>query len=210
MLEHVPAWLGHMLKGRRAGHQKLVAADPAIRLGADPIALSNPAFAAGGRLPVRFTADGERVSPPLIWADVPEATESLALIVEDPDAPSNNPLVHAIVWRMPPTERRLAEGAIAADREESEDADIGRNSFLSEGWLPPDPPTGHGEHDYVFQLFALAGVPELGHSPRRNAVVDAITGHVLAVGVLIGTYSRGEPEEIDAVRAAAANGRAAG
>ena len=65
MLEHVPAWLGSLLHDRRAGHDKLVAADPDIRLGADTIELSSPAFAHGGRLPVRFTADGEGISPPL-------------------------------------------------------------------------------------------------------------------------------------------------
>lgn len=64
MLEHVPAWLGHLIRDRRAGHDKLVIADPRIRLGADSIDLSSPAFAAAGRLPIRFTADGEGVSPP--------------------------------------------------------------------------------------------------------------------------------------------------
>lgn len=193
MLEHVPAWLGQLLRDRRARHDKLVAADPEIRLGADSIELSSPAFAAGGRLPVRFTADGEGVSPPLVWGEVPERTASLALIVEDPDAPAAKPLVHAIVWDMPPQERRIAEGVIVADGAGGEDGDVGRNSFLREGWLPPDPPTGHGEHDYVFQLFALSETPDLGASPGRGAFVKAIAGRVLAAGVLIGTYSRGEP-----------------
>jgi Raf kinase inhibitor-like YbhB/YbcL family protein len=197
MLEHVPAWLGHLIRDRRAGHEKLVVADPDIRLGAVSIDLSSPAFAAGGRLPIRFTADGEGVSPPLVWGEVPKRTASLALIVEDPDAPASKPLVHAIVWDMPPRERRVAEGAIVADGAGGEDGNVGRNSFLREGWLPPDPPTGHGEHDYVFQLFALSETPELGGSPGRGAFVGAIAGRVLAAGVLIGTYSRGEPAASD-------------
>lgn len=209
MLEHVPAWLGHLLHERRAGHEKLVAADPGIRLGADGIELGSPAFSAGGRLPIRFTADGEGVSPPLVWGDVPEGTASLALIVEDPDAPAIRPLVHAIVWDMPPEERRIAEGVIVADGTGGEDGDVGRNSFLREGWLPPDPPTGHGEHDYVFQLFALSEGPQLGASPGRGAFVEAIAGRVLATGVLIGTYSRGERVESDGAEAAAAFGNAA-
>lgn len=192
MLEHVPAWLGHLLRDRRAGHEKLVAADPGIRLGADSIDLSSPAFSAGGRLPIRFTADGEGVSPPLVWGDVPVGTATLALIVEDPDAPASKPLVHAIVWDMPSNERRIAEGVIVADGAGGEDGHVGRNSFLREGWLPPDPPTGHREHDYVFQLFALSERPDLGASPGRGAFVEAIAGKVLATGVLIGTYSRGE------------------
>jgi Raf kinase inhibitor-like YbhB/YbcL family protein len=195
MLEHVPAWLGHLIRDHRAGHEKLVAADPGIRLDDASIELGSPAFSPGGRLPIRFTADGEGVSPPLVWGEVPERTASLALIVEDPDAPALKPLVHAIVWDMPPDERRIAEGTIVANGAGGDDGDVGRNSFLREGWLPPDPPTGHGEHDYVFQLFALSETPELGASPGRGAFVDAIAGRVLAAGVLIGTYSRGEPAE---------------
>lgn len=207
MLEHVPAWLGHMIRDRRAGHGKLVAANPEIRLGADTIDLSSPAFPAGGRLPVRFTADGEGVSPPLVWTDVPDGTVSLALIVEDPDAPASQPLVHAIVWDMPLDERHISEGAIVADGGGGPDGDVGRNSFLREGWLPPDPPTGHGEHDYVFQLFALSERPDLSASPGRGALVEAIAGKVLAAGLLIGTYSRGEPADVGQAQAAEA-GRA--
>jgi len=202
MLEHVPAWLGGLLHDRRAGHEKLVAAGPDIASDAGVIDLSSPAFAHGGRLPVRFTADGEGLSPPLVWAGVPEGTESLALIVEDPDAPASKPLVHAIVWDMPPGERRIAEGAIVPDGAGGDDGDVGRNSFLREGWLPPDPPTGHGEHDYVFQLFALSERPHLDASPGRGAFVEAIAGRVLAAGLLIGTYSRGEREAVDGVGAA--------
>jgi Raf kinase inhibitor-like YbhB/YbcL family protein len=195
MLEHVPAWLGQMLRDRRAGHEKLVAANPEIRLRADTFELASPAFAEGSRLPVRFTADGEGISPPLVWSDVPDGTVSLALIVEDPDAPTTHPLVHGIVWDISPEERRLPEGAIVNGVPGGREGDVGRNSYLQEGWLPPDPPTGHGEHDYVFQLFALSDRPQLSGSPGRGEFVRAISGHVLAAGVLIGTYSRGEPAD---------------
>lgn len=192
MLEHVPAWLGNLLRGRRAGHEKLVAADPALTVGADAIDLTSPAFASRGRLPVRFTADGEGVSPPLVWTGVPEAAVSLALIVEDPDAPTTAPLVHALIWNLPAETGRLAEGAIGA----TDSGETGRNSYLREGWLPPDPPTGHGDHDYVFQMFALSSLPELDEGAGRGAFVEAIAGRVLATGVLIGTYSRGEPDTV--------------
>jgi len=197
MLEHVPSWLGGLLRNRRAGHEKLVSADPAIGVEVAEIKLSSPAFAQGGRLPIRFTADGDGISPPLVWNDVPEGTASLELIVEDPDAPAAKPLVHAIVWDIPLEERRIAEGVIIADGDGGPDGDVGLNSFLREGWLPPDPPTGHGEHEYVFQLFALSERPEIGASPGRSAFVEAIAGHVIAVGVLIGTYSRGDQTATD-------------
>jgi Raf kinase inhibitor-like YbhB/YbcL family protein len=200
MLEHVPAWLGGLLRGVRAGHAKLVVAQPMIGLPGRAIDLSSPAFANGGRLPQRFTADGEGISPPLVWGEIPAETLSLALIVEDPDAPAPNPLVHAIVWDMPPTEHRLAEGAIARDGAgaTNDGRDVGRNSYFAEGWLPPDPPTGHGTHDYVFQLFALSATPDPGANPGRSEIVAAIRNNILAAGVLVGTYSRGTAAPIKA------------
>ena len=193
MLEHVPQWLGGLLRTVRAGHSKLVVLQPDVVGTATRIDLSSPAFGDGARLPVRFTADGEGVSPSLVWADVPGGTASLALIVEDPDAPALNPLVHALVWGLPPDERRLPEGAIARDGEGGGDGrDVGRNSYLIEGWLPPDPPTGHGTHDYVFQLFALSETPAIGSNPGRSEFVKALGGRVLGAGLLVGTYSRGE------------------
>lgn len=192
MLEHIPGWLGASLRNVRAGHSKLAILQECMAPVDRQIDLSSPAFANGARLPDRFTADGEGISPPLLWGDPPTGTVSFALIVEDPDAPAPQPFVHAIVWHLPGTERGLAEGAIIADGNGSADGtDVGRNSYLAEGWLPPDPPTGHGEHDYVFQLFALSAVPDIGSSPGRSAFERAVKDHVLAAGLLVGTYSRG-------------------
>lgn len=191
MLEHVPHWLGSLLKGVRAGADKLAIAQPGLGSFA-ALDLRSPAFANGARLPDRFTADGVGVSPPLYWTGVPEGADSLVLIVEDPDAPTPAPLVHAIVWGMPGSDGQLAEGAIVADGAGTEAGDVGRNSFRREGWLPPDPPTGHGEHRYAFQLFALAPSEDPGATPRRGSAVAAMQGRVLAAGLLTGTYSRGE------------------
>lgn len=196
MLEHVPAWLGGLLRNIRAGHDKLVIAQPGMVAAAASIELSSPAFADGERLPARFTADGAGLSPPLVWGPLPAATASLALIVEDPDAPALQPLVHAIVWGIAADEHRLAEGAIVRDGAGVDDECVGRNSFRAQGWLPPDPPTGHGRHEYIFQLFALRQAIALDSKSGRTAFVEAITGNVLGAGLLIGTYSRGEPGQI--------------
>ncbi len=128
---------------------------------------------------------------------------TLALLVEDADAPTPTPLVHAIVWGLPGRDGQLAEGAVVADGEGDAHGDVGRNSFLREGWLPPDPPTGHGEHRYAFQLFALAEVEEPGETPTRGEIVAAMRGRVLAAGLLTGTYSRGEPAGVGPVGSAA-------
>jgi len=197
MLEHVPSWLGTLLRGFRAGHEKLVVATHGIALAEHRIELKSLAFRDGQRLPSRFTADGEGISPPLAWNNVPLGTRSLVLIVEDPDAPTPNPLVHAVVTNIPPDQGDLREGAIAADgRGGSHSQDVGRNSYFSEGWLPPDPPTGHGEHDYVFQLFALDILPDLKPNSGRGDVVSAISGHVTGTGLLVGTYSRESQERV--------------
>jgi Raf kinase inhibitor-like YbhB/YbcL family protein len=204
MLEHVPHWLGSALKGLRAGTEKLAIVQP--QLGSfETLHLASPAFANGARLPERFTADGAGVSPPLFWTGVPEGTERLALIVEDPDAPSPQPLVHAVIWDLPPGDGDLKEGAIVRDGAGGADgSDVGRNSFLGEGWLPPDPPTGHGEHNYAFQIFALSAGPDLPGTPGRGAMIEAMAGRVLAAGLLTGTYSRGQEALIGPVGAALA------
>lgn len=195
MLEHVPAWLGRLLADRRAGTDKLVAAraDMAAPPGTDAgtaLTLTSPAFGDGARLPERFTADGAGVSPPLTWTGAP-AGARLALIVEDPDAPASQPLVHAIVWGLSGDSGRLAEGVLSDGTEDG--LTVGRSSFLRTGWLPPDPPTGHGEHRYAFQLFALdPDAPDPGDTPGRHALIDAMAGRVRAADVLIGSYSRQE------------------
>jgi len=210
MLEHLPAWLGHAMQGWRAGADAVVIAQSDLAAGATADAqlasldLSSPAFASDARLPERFTADGDGVSPPLVWGAAPAGTAAFALIVEDADAPTPQPLVHAVVWNIAADANGLAEGAIVADgaghANDAMPGDVGRNSYLREGWLPPDPPTGHGLHRYVFQLFALdSALGDPGTSPGRSAFVEAIRGHVLAAGVLVGTYSREEEAPVGPV-----------
>ena len=203
MLEHIPAWLGHVMAGLRAGTDKLAIVQLSDSF--ETLDLTSPAFAHEGRMPSRFTADGEGVSPPLVWSEPPVGTARMVLIVEDADAPTPQPLVHAIIWGLEADAGRLAEGAIAADGEgDAAGRDVGRNSYLREGWLPPDPPSGHGEHRYAFQLFAVGvGAGDAGTTPGRSAVIEAITGHVLAAGLLIGKYSRAEEAPVGPVGMAA-------
>lgn len=195
MFEHVPYWLGAMLREVRAGHTKLAVAQPELA-GLEPFHLASPAFGPGGRLPTRFTADGAGVSPPLVWHSLPAETQHLALLVEDPDAPLPRPLLHALIWCLPATRYALDEGAMmrgdgAAGR------DAGPETSIAHPWLAPDPPTGHGSHDYVFELFALRAAPSLGDRPSRSAVIEAMAGEVLGAAVLVGTYDRGTPAPLE-------------
>ena len=201
MLEHLPRWLGQALGSVRAGADRVAIA--ALRPGeCAPISLASTAFGDGERIPERFTADGAGVSPPLHWGQLPDGTAALALLVEDADSPSLNPFVHAVVWDLDLDANRLEEGAIGTSGDGlpgGEGPETGRNSYLQRRWLPLDPPPGHGEHHYVFQLFALSAVPDLEQAPGRSALLEELGGRLLGVGVLTGTYSRDDPAAIGPV-----------
>jgi len=114
------------------------------------------------------------------------------LIVEDADAPTPQPLVLAIVVDLPGGySAALPAGALPSGDHAGSGVKTGRNSYLQAGWLPPDPPPGHGVHRYVFQVFALeAGGDPFDEKPGREAVTNAIRERGLASGCLIGTYER--------------------
>lgn len=190
MLEKIPSGLGQALRGVRAGYDKVVSEDGAFVHIPDSIALESPAFEDGGSIPPRFTADGEKISPPLAWRLTPPDAEALALIVEDPDAPTHEPLVHLICWDLPPQLSELPEGELKSPGHTGLEENLGRNAYRQAAWLPPDPPVGHGPHLYVFQLFALDRKLDFERPPSRKQVVEAMRGHVLAKGLLVGTYER--------------------
>ncbi len=112
---------------------------------------------------------------------------SVAVIVEDAGSPTPKPLVHLLAWNIDPA-GSLTEGA--ASVEETAAFALGKNSFLKSGWLPPDPPTGHGDHHYLFQVYALSRRLDLEAGSGREALVAAMEGCTLAKGALIGTYAR--------------------
>jgi len=191
MLEKLPDALGHALLHVRAGLDKVAFNQSGLRSGMGTLQVSSLAFADHMPIPERYTADGEGVSPPLQWSGVPANAASVVLIVEDADAPTPQPLVHAIAVDLPPGEGSLPEGALKSAGHQGQDGvHEGRNSYLMAGWLPPDPPPGHGSHRYVFQLFALGAGEAFDGTPGRDAVLDAVRERGLASGWLVGTYAR--------------------
>ncbi len=190
MLQNVPAGVGRALSGIRGNADSLMSADAAFSAVPDVIQLTSPAFAQGGPIPVVYTEDGAKLSPPLSWIGVPPEAEGLVLLIEDQDSPTPRPLVHAILAGLSPHDGELAEGALPSPDHEGEDHGLGRNSFLRRAYLPPDPPRGHGPHRYAFQIFALDQIPEFSHVPGRGALLEALRGHVIARGMLVGTYER--------------------
>ena len=197
MLEKLPDVIGHVLRDQRAGLDLTAHRRVDLRGGAGAIRVSSLGFVDHGPLPALYTADGDGRSPPLAWTGVPPAASQVVLIVEDADAPTPQPLVHAIVVGLAPGDGALAEGALSESHGEPEAAlapgdtwHTGRNSFLGTHWLPPDPPPGHGVHRYVFQLFVLEAGADFGETPGRDEVLQAIAEHGLASGWLVGTYER--------------------
>ena len=154
----------------RAGHVTIV--DSELTGVNASIEVSSAAFGHNEPIPVQYTADGEGLSPPLKWRGVPINAEAVIVLVEDADSPTLRPLVHAIIWDLPGSDASLPEGAVSAL------------------WLPPDPPPGKGAHRYIFQVFALDIVPRFESQPGRAELLEKIRGHVIAKGLLIGTYER--------------------
>jgi len=156
------------------------------------VRVSSPAFADGTPMPVRYTADGEGMSPPLRWENLPERTKSLVLLAEDADTPSFRPLTHCVVHSIPPDKAGFEEGEIPFRLRgfTAEGWACGRNAMARTGWLAPSPPPGHGPHRYAFQVFALDALPEYPYPPGRNLLLRTIRPHLMSQGRVIGTYER--------------------
>lgn len=130
-------------------------------------------------IPTQYTCDGENISPPLTLSEPPEGTRTLALIMDDPDAPSGI-FVHWVAYDIAPT-TEIPEDV-------SDLGTSGTNSSGSLGYTGPCPPSGI--HRYFFRVFALDTELGLDEGASREQVLDAIEGHVLAQGTLMGTYQR--------------------
>lgn len=158
------------------------------------IKLSSSAFLDGEPIPKPHTGDGVDISPPLAWEEVPSGTQELALICEDPDAPTKEPWVHWVLYKIPAGVRRLEPGMPNQARlNEPAGALQGRNSWSSGqtiGYRGPAPPPGHGVHHYHFRLFALDAPLALDESVDVRELRRAMSGHILGEGLLIGTYQR--------------------
>jgi Raf kinase inhibitor-like YbhB/YbcL family protein len=148
------------------------------------IELTSSAFAAGQPIPAKYSCDGKQTSPPLAWADVPAGTKSLALLMEDPDAPSGT-FAHWTVYGIPATARRFDEGKVP------DGAEQGENSFGDDRYGGPCPPEGDQAHHYVFNLYALRADLGLEAGAKPDDVRAAIKKEALARGRLIGTFKRG-------------------
>jgi len=150
--------------------------------------ISSTAFPNGGEIPARYTCEGEDVSPPLSWSNVPAGTASLVLVVDDPDAPDPKAprmtWVHWVLYNLPPDSEGLPEAAKILPK----GARDGLNDWQRSGYGGPCPPIGR--HRYFHKLYALsAALPDLG-TPTKADLEKAMEGKVLAQATLLGTYQK--------------------
>jgi Raf kinase inhibitor-like YbhB/YbcL family protein len=158
-----------------------LAAIASLSAGVVKMKITSSAFQEGGNIPSRFTCDGADTSPPLHIDQVPAEAKSLALIVDDPDAPGGL-FTHWISWNIDPKTTRIAEGRAPAR------AVQGKSSFGESGYGGPCPPSG--THRYFFKIYALDRDLDLPAGSKRDQLDAAMRGHIIGEGQLMGRYSR--------------------
>jgi Raf kinase inhibitor-like YbhB/YbcL family protein len=148
--------------------------------------VTSSAFEEGGLIPPKYTCDGADVSVPLKWENLPEATKSIALISDDPDAPMGT-WVHWVLFNLPGETKELAEN-IPPDKTLPSGARQGTNDFRKIGYGGPCPPGG--THRYFFKVYALDGQIDLPAGATKQELLKAMQDHILGQGQLIGKYKR--------------------
>lgn len=148
--------------------------------------VTSTAFEEGGMIPAKYTADGQDISPPLAWSQVPEGTRSVAIINDDPDAPMGT-WVHWLVWNIPPDVTSLDEN-VPPDKVLANGACQGTTDFRRVGYGGPAPPSG--VHRYFFKVYALDTVLNLPPATVKSQLEAAMKDHILAQGQLVGKYTR--------------------
>jgi Raf kinase inhibitor-like YbhB/YbcL family protein len=159
------------------------------------IVVTSTAQETSGKLADRHSAYYENVSPPLNWTNVPDVV-AWAIIVEDPDAPREQPFVHWMIWNIRGEMNALPEGLPNVDYLATPQGGVqGRNDMGGYGWFGPRPPAGHGTHRYYFQVFALDDFIEMGPDTELKELLNALKGHTIAQGEMMATYEAPEVSE---------------
>ena len=143
--------------------------------------LVSPAFKHNEFIPEKYTCDGKDINPPLLIENIPSGTKSMALIVDDPDAPAGT-WVHWVVWNISPDTKEMKESSVP------EGAQQGVNDFRKHEYGGPCPPSG--THRYFFKLYALDTMLNLGSKAKKSDLEQAMKGHILEKTELVGRFRR--------------------
>ena len=155
------------------------------------LTIQSTAFSNNEPIPKRFSDDAEDMSPTLSWSGVPASTREIALIMDDPDAPTPQPWVHWVIYKIPADVTSLRENIpTTATLSEPAEALQGKNSWGRIGYGGPAPPGGSGAHRYFFKLFALDTTLNAASGLTKDQLLSAMDGHIVAQGELVGTYQR--------------------
>ncbi len=149
------------------------------------LTVTSSAFKSGEPIPEKYSKEGQNISPPLSWSDAPDGVKEYAIIMDDPDAPTDKPFVHWVVYKIPPETTSLAEGDVGKAVE-------GRNSTNRPGYFGPMPPEGHGVHNYHIKVYALDEPVELYDNASKNELMVSMEqdDRIIGKGELAGTYQR--------------------
>ncbi|QJD99709.1 YbhB/YbcL family Raf kinase inhibitor-like protein [Massilia forsythiae] len=154
------------------------------------LTVSSAGFRQNGAMPAKYSEYADGIAPPLSWTAVANA-KSYAVIMEDPDAKPITPVVHWLAWNVPAAVTSLPEGLQEQPRLTEPDGVLqGRNTHGSTGWSGPQPPVGDAPHHYHFQVYALDRMLDVPWGADRDQLLEAMQGHVLAKGELVGTYAQ--------------------
>jgi Raf kinase inhibitor-like YbhB/YbcL family protein len=152
------------------------------------IVVTSMAQEPSGKLADRHSAYFDNISPPLQWTNVPDV-RAWAVIVEDPDAPREEPFIHWMIWNIQGEINALPEGVPNTEFPPTPQGGIqGRNDTGGYGWFGPRPPAGHGVHRYYFQVFALDDLIEMGPDTPLKELLNALKGNTIAKGEMMATY----------------------
>ncbi len=147
------------------------------------ISISSPAFEHGGAIPAKYSAEGDNVSPELVFDNVPDGTRQLAVICHDPDAPLTDGFTHWVLYGIPADTKSIPEGGGDAFTE-------GPNDFGNQGYGGPAPPPGHNTHHYFFHVYALDTELDDGPGLTRQALLKKIDDHIIEQNRVVGTFAR--------------------
>lgn len=162
----------------------------------DTITVSSTAFEHHGTVPLQFSAYGENISPQLSWSGLPEGTVQLALVMDDPVAPTPQPFVHWVAYNIPADASGLPQ-ALSKDTQVAGVAELagminGLNGIRQTGYFGPRPPVDGKLHAYHFRIYALDSALNLPEGLNKDTLLEAIDGHVLGTGMLMGHYQQTE------------------
>ncbi|MFZ5833624.1 MAG: YbhB/YbcL family Raf kinase inhibitor-like protein [Planctomycetota bacterium] len=157
------------------------------------IEVTSSAFENGAQIPIDYTGEGRDISPPLTWKNIPEGTKEIVLICDDPDAPTEEPWVHWLIYKIPANVAGLPPGVPRDARLKQPQGVLqGKNSWPSGniGYRGPMPPPGHGTHHYHYKVYALATSLVIEPGVEKKMLIEDMREHVIGEGELIGTYER--------------------